>query len=97
MVLCLGIQYVYVTKGYGSSLNIFGLQRPYKEMYGDTSCSFSCTFQLFNAYGNIVHFRFVKAINLIISIRKVSLHKVTRCAVKTKLEYKLMFLQSKEL
>lgn len=71
-----------------SSLNIFGLHIPYKEMQHDTRC---CTFGLFDIYGKIF-LSFVKNNALIISVQNVGLFsKPHAVQLKSKLGYELLF------
>lgn len=71
-----------------SSLNIFGLHIPYKEMQHDTRC---CTFGLFDIYGKIF-LSFVKNNTLIIAVQNVGLFsKPHAVQLKSKLGYELLF------
>lgn len=83
---------MFMSGGYWSSLNIFGLHIPYKEMQHDTRC---CTFGLFDVYGKIL-LRFVKNTTLIISVQNVGLFSEPH-AVQLKLSWVMncSFLQYK--
>lgn len=81
---------MFMSGGYQSSLNILGCRSLIRKCNMYKRCWFSCTFGLFDAYGNSSQFC-EKYHSNNISAKCGSSLQAPRCAVKPKLGYELLF------